>query len=229
MERPAHLTIRRRRFSPGRIGALSCALLLQAAALYTLAAGLKFSGVRLFPHLVLIEFFKTERPEPKPVALPQLKLVEPPIPVVPQPEIQIQTPKPPPRVKVVKMRPHPVIIAAAPVQRAAPPAPPPAPPKPRGITAPVSIGAAHNCEKQYPLLAVRLSQEGTTTVRFMVNIDGSVSNVQIARSSGHEMLDQAAIGCSSAWRYRPALEDGRPVARPWTTIVQWKLKNGLPA
>lgn len=226
MERPAHLTIRRSRFSPGRIGALSCALLLQAGALYTLAAGLSFSGVRLFPHTVLVEFFKTERPEPKPVAL-QVRLVKPPVPVVPPPEIQIQTPKPPPHVKVAKMRPHPVIVAAAPVQKAAPPAPPPAPPKPRGITAPVSIGAAHNCEKQYPPLAVRLSQEGTTTVRFLVNTDGSVSNVQVARSSGHEMLDQAAIGCAGAWRYRPALQEGRPVAAPWTTAVQWKLKNRL--
>src|SRR5215469_6815834 len=134
MERPAHLTIPQRRVSPRRIVAISGALLLEAAAMYWIATGLSFKPGRLFPHTVLVEFFKTERPEPKPVALPQLKLVKPPIPVVPPPEIQIQTPKPPPRIRVVaRARPRPVM--PAPVQIVSVPAP--APPKRRGITAPI--------------------------------------------------------------------------------------------
>lgn len=228
MERPAHWTVRRAiQREQLRPVAVACALLLEAAAIWWIATGLAFSGARLFPRVVLVEFFKTERPEPRPRPLPQLKFIPPPIPVVPEPDIQIQTPKPPPHVRVARMRPHPVV--SPPVQMYVPPAPPPAPPRPRGVTAPVSIGAAHTCGSRYPLMAVRLNQQGTTTVRFMVNTDGSVSNVQIVRSSGHEMLDEAAIGCAYAWRYRPAFQDGRPVTAPWTTIVRWKLINGLPA
>jgi periplasmic protein TonB len=225
MERPAHLIIRKPRFAPRRIAAISGALVLEAAAIYAVASALSFSGLPIFPHAVQVEFLKEPPPKEQPVVLPQLRLVEPPTPIVPPPEIQIRTPPPPRRITVAKVPRH--LAMPAFVQIAGPPAPP-APPKPRGITAPVSIGASHSCGNRYPFLAVRLNQQGTTTVRFTVNIDGSVSNVQLAKSSGHEMLDEAAIGCAYAWRYRPALEDGRPVAAPWTTNVQWKLRNGLP-
>ena len=225
MERPPHLMIQREQLRPA---AIAFALLIELAAIILIATGLTVSNIRFFPHLVEIDFYKTERPEPKPVPLPQLKFVPPPIPVVPPPEIQIQIPKPPPRIRVAKARPHPVVVAV--VQRAAPSAPPPVvPSKPRGVTAPVSIGASHTCTSRYPVLAVRLNQQGTTTVRFMVNTDGSVSDVRLARSSGHEMLDEAALGCASAWRYRPALDEGRPVTAPWTANIQWKLRDGLPA
>jgi protein TonB len=140
------------------------------------------------------------------------------------PEVQIETPRPPPRIKVARMTRHAVVRAPV-VQIAGPPAPPP-PARPRGITAPVSIGASHSCEKQYPPTAVRLNQQGTTIVNFTVDTDGSVSNVHVARSSGHEMLDDAAIRCATSWRYRPAFENGRPVPASWTTNVQWKLRNG---
>jgi TonB family protein len=78
-------------------------------------------------------------------------------------------------------------------------------------------------------MAVRLNQQGMTTIRFTVNPDGSVANVYVWRSSGHEMLDDAAIRCAWFWRYRPALWEGRPVPATWTTIVRWRLRNGLPS
>lgn len=230
MERPAHLMIRRRPFSPHRIVAISGALMVVAAAYYGFVAGLRISGIVFYPHIVEVDFFKTVPPPPKPIVLPRLELVQPPPPPpVPPPEIQIQIPKPPPHIRVAKMRPHPVVRPQS--VRIAGPAPPPPPvaPKPRGITAPVSIGAPHTCDSKYPPMAVRLSQQGTTLVRFTVNTDGSVSNVQVARSSGHQILDDAAIGCASAWRYKPALDDGRPVAQTWSTNVQWKLQNHMRA
>jgi protein TonB len=223
MERPAHLTIPRRRVSLRHVAAISGALVLEAAALYVVVTALIFKDFQFFPQALQVEFL-TKPPEVRPVVLPQLKLINPPPPTVAPPEIQIQTPRPPPHIKVGKMPRHPVMPAPV-VQIAGPPAPP-APPRPRGFTAPVSIGVSHGCEKQYPATAVRLYQQGTTTVRFTVNTDGSVSNVYVAKSSGHEMLDDAAIRCAWSWRYRPAFENGRPVPAPWTTNVQWKLRNG---
>ena len=226
MERPAHLMLSRRQSSPRRIAAIAGALALEAAAIYGVATALTFHGFRFFPHTVQIDFFKTTPPKPPPLVLPQLQLIKPPTPIVPPPEIQIETPRPPPRMRVAKMprrpvMPRPVQIVRLPV--------PPAPPKPRGITAPVSIGVSHSCGNRYPPTAVRLNQQGTTRIKFTVNIDGSVSDVHVMNSSGHEMLDDAAIRCAVVWRYRPAFENGRPVPAQWTANVQWKLRNGLPS
>lgn len=227
MERPTHLTVRTRRLSPRKFVAIMGACVLEVAVFYLIATGLTIRGIRYFPHTVVVDFFKTKPPPVRPVVLPRLTLVQPPVPVVSPPEIRIHTPKPPPRIRVARIRPHPAVSAPVQVAVVRPPAPPP--PKPRGITAPVSIGASHSCENEYPPLAVRLSQQGTTIVRFMVNTDGSVTNVQVARSSGHEILDEAAVRCAFAWRYRPALDNGHPVAAPWTTNVQWTLRNRMAA
>jgi protein TonB len=226
MERPEQLRRHWRRFSPRNIAALSGALMLEAAAIYAIATALTFGGFQFFPHTVLVEFLKTRPPEVKPVVLSPPHLVKPPIPVVPLPEIQIQIPRPPPHIRVARMRPHPVmrVQVPVPVQTAAPPVWR-APPRPRGITAPVSIGRPHSCESEYPPMAIRLNQQGTTIINFTVNIDGSVSNVRIVGSSGHEMLDAAAIQCAWSWRYRPAFENGWPVRAPWTTSVHWRLQN----
>ncbi|HEX3429352.1 MAG TPA: TonB family protein [Rhizomicrobium sp.] len=224
MERPAHLLIQRpRQFTPRKIAAIAGAVVVDAVAIYVVATGLSFSVVRMIPHIVQAEVFQTPPPKVQPVILPPTQLVKPVTASVPPPEIQIQTPQPQPQITVAKMPPHPVM--PAPVQTAAAPAPP-SPPKPQGISAPVSIGGSHSCENEYPPSAQRLSQEGTTTIKFTVTTDGAVSDVQVVGSSGHDALDQAAIRCASSWRYKPALENGQPVPAPWTTNVQWKLQNG---
>lgn len=45
----------------------------------------------------------------------------------------------------------------------------------------------------YPLPARRSSIEGRVITSFFVNTDGTVSNITVKRSSGHAMLDRAAI------------------------------------
>lgn len=223
MERPAHLMIQTSpQFTPRKVAALSGALVLEAAAIFAVATGLTFTGVRLIPHTVEAEVIKSPPPKVEQI-VPPPQLVKPTVASVPPPEIQIQTQQPPPTITAAKMPPHPVV--PPPVQTAAVPAPP-APPKPQGISAPVSIGGSHSCENEYPPSSVRLNQEGTTSIKFTVNTDGSVSGVQVVGSSGHDALDEAAIRCASSWRYKPALQDGQPVAAPWTTNVQWKLQNG---
>jgi protein TonB len=225
MERPVNFIQRRRQFSPRMIAAISGAVVFEAAAIYVVATGLTFSGIRAIPHTLEAEVFRMPPPKVEPVVVPQVQLVKPSLATVPPPEIQIQTPQPPPQITVAKMPPHPVM--PPPVQTAATPVPPPpAPPKPQGITAPVSIGRSHSCENEYPPSAQRLNQEGTTTLKFTVSTDGSVSDVHVVGSSGHDALDEAAIRCASSWRYKPALENGQPVSAPWTTDVQWKLQNG---
>ena len=220
MERPAHIMIQQRDAS-SKIAAFSGSLVLVAGAAFVVATGLTFSGARLIPHIVEAEVLKTPPPKVQPVVQPPPELVKPTVASVPPPQIQIQTQQPPPQITVAQMPPHPVVqqpVAAAPA--------PPAPPKPQGISAPVSIGASHSCMNEYPAVAQRLNQQGTTSIKFTVNTDGSVSDVHVSGSSGHDMLDQAAIRCAQSWRYKPAVQNGQPVTAPWSTDVQWKLQNG---
>jgi protein TonB len=212
---------RRRQFSPRMIAAMSGAVVLEAAAIYAVATGLTFRGIRAIPHTVQVEILKVPPPKVEQVVRPPPELVKPTVASVPPPDIQIQTPQQLPQITVVKMPPHPVM--PPPVQTAAAP---PAPPKPQGISAPVSIGGSHSCQSEYPPSAQRLNQQGTTSIKFTVNTDGSVSDVHVVDSSGHDTLDQAAIRCASSWRYKPALQNGQPVPAPWTTNVQWTLQNG---
>src|SRR5947209_8637579 len=180
MERPAHLTVQRRRFALRNIAAFSGALVLEAAAIYVIATALAFSGFQFIQPSVHVEFLKTKPPRIPPVVVPQLQLIKPPTPIVPPPEIQIQIPRPPPHIRVARMPRHPVMQPVR-VQMAGPPAPtpPPAPLKAAGITAPVSIGRSHSCQQEYPSTALRLNQQGTTTIKFTVNTDGRVSSVRV--------------------------------------------------
>ena len=45
----------------------------------------------------------------------------------------------------------------------------------------------------YPAEAIRKKQEGVTRIRALVNVDGHLSNMSLLTSSGHALLDNAAI------------------------------------
>ena len=48
--------------------------------------------------------------------------------------------------------------------------------------------------REYPESALLLRQEGTASVYFVINRDGSLRDYRIEKSSGHELLDRAVIG-----------------------------------
>ena len=85
----------------------------------------------------------------------------------------------------------------------------------------------HLCMMDYPESAVWDGSEGTSTLAFHVAVDGHVKDVRIAKSSGHEDLDAAAVGCVSRWTYKPAALDGAAVEVSWGAAVQWKLHASL--
>ncbi|HEX4295145.1 MAG TPA: TonB family protein [Rhizomicrobium sp.] len=143
-------------------------------------------------------------PKPPPPPPPQVDI--PPPPTAPPPEINIQVDAPAPSITVTN-KPPPVV----------------APPVHQAVSTPVSVGRPHTCQQNYPEVSVRLNEEGTTTLAFHVMTDGSVSNVSIAKSSGSDRLDNAAISCAGRWRYKPATQDGNPTETPWQANVQWKL------
>jgi TonB family protein len=87
----------------------------------------------------------------------------------------------------------------------------------------VPVGIPHVCMNDYPESAVWDGAEGTAQVAFRIDADGRVKNVTLVKSTGHEDLDAATLGCVSRWAYKPAMRDGIAVEVPWQAMVQWKL------
>mgnify|MGYP001017995566 FL=1 len=58
--------------------------------------------------------------------------------------------------------------------------------------------AAVNANKEYPYMAMKRRLEGTTTIVTTISASGAITSVSIASSSGHGMLDDAAVAAAYA-------------------------------
>ena len=67
-------------------------------------------------------------------------------------------------------------------------------------------------EPTYPERARRAGAEGVVGVRLVLAADGSVRAVELTRSSGSWLLDEAALAAARASTFTPALRDRVPVA-----------------
>ncbi|MEM8883044.1 MAG: energy transducer TonB [Planctomycetota bacterium] len=76
----------------------------------------------------------------------------------------------------------------------------------------------------YPRLARRQGQEGTVRVRIYVNAHGDVERVRLERSSGHRLLDRAALDAARGWWFTPATRNGEPVACEIVQPVVFRLR-----
>ena len=82
-------------------------------------------------------------------------------------------------------------------------------PKPAASTQLQAISAP---SPRYPSLAIRSGLTGTVELEILVDTDGKPLEVRVVRSSGHRVLDQAALRVVlSQWRFQPAMHDGYPV------------------
>ena len=94
---------------------------------------------------------------------------------------------------------------------------------PPTITSPASIGAPHICAQDYPAEAIAARAEGKTILGFTISETGATKDVHVVTSSGNQALDDAAVACAGRWLYRPASQNGKPVAVPWKAQVIWSL------
>ncbi len=58
--------------------------------------------------------------------------------------------------------------------------------------------AAVNANKEYPYMAMKRRLEGTTTIVTTISSSGAITSVSIAASSGHGVLDEAAVAAAYA-------------------------------
>ena len=70
----------------------------------------------------------------------------------------------------------------------------------------------HRPSLQYPRVSQEDGDEGIVTLRFIVQPDGSISDIRIARSSGHPRLDAAAQKAHRNIKLQPATCHGKPIA-----------------
>jgi protein TonB len=103
-------------------------------------------------------------------------------------------------------------------------------PPPPSANSVKSIGRPHSCGGAwYPRKAVRLGEQGTVVLGFTITAQGNVTNVKVVTSSGSDDLDQAATACAAIWQYKPAMQNGQPIAVPWTAKVNYSLSSPDPA
>jgi TonB family protein len=71
---------------------------------------------------------------------------------------------------------------------------------------------------EYPALARESGWEGTVTLRIEMLANGTVGEVEIARSSGYPLLDTTAQNAARTWTHQPPLHHGQPVTR-WVSLT----------
>jgi len=118
------------------------------------------------------------------------------------------------------------LIAQSAVENQAPRVPAPA------LEAPVQLAAVpkarasepdyivrylYNPPPQYPWQARRMGIEGRVVLHVEILQSGNSGRIEIRQSSGHELLDQAAIKAVGGWRFDPARIAGSPITA-WADV-----------
>lgn len=72
----------------------------------------------------------------------------------------------------------------------------------------------HQVPPSYPRRALDLGQQGTVTLHAEVMPSGAPGELKIAKSSGHRLLDMAALAAVKKWKFEPTNVDG-------SAVVSW--------
>ena len=155
----------------------------------------------------LVELPETPPPQlspelpPPPQVKPQPPVSQPP---VPQIEVAPPLPTPTPVVEVPPQAPTPVI--QSPTQ---PVATPPAPRSNAAAEGAYQVKARSQIakNKHYPDEAMQMGMTGSTHVVYVIGRDGKLIRVDVEHSSGHTLLDQAALSAVRKTRFDPIPDD----------------------
>jgi protein TonB len=82
----------------------------------------------------------------------------------------------------------------------------------------------NNPALEYPASAYEAGVEGTVRVSYTITEKGEVESPRVARSSGDDRLDRAAVEYVTRLKFQPATRDGQPVAAAQERNVQFSLR-----
>jgi protein TonB len=158
-----------------------------------------------------------------------LEIVRPPKPEPPKiepPPPERTPPRAPPPIQTAAVVPSEAPIAA-PVETVAAVQPaPPAPPAPEPVKAAFGgIGYKNNPAPDYPAQAVRQGWQGTVLLRVRVLASGTVEAVEVIKSSGKKLLDDAAIDTVQRWVFAPSTRGSAAIDGFATVPIEFKLDS----
>ncbi|MBI4309808.1 MAG: energy transducer TonB [Candidatus Omnitrophica bacterium] len=77
----------------------------------------------------------------------------------------------------------------------------------------------------YPDTALRSGQQGMVLVKVLIDKNGRPVTVEIEQSSGHKLLDDAAVKAVKTWQFHPARLGGMPVESSVGVPVKFDLEK----
>jgi periplasmic protein TonB len=80
-------------------------------------------------------------------------------------------------------------------------------------------------EVSYPALARRLNQQGVVSVQAEIDDQGKVISARVYASSGHRLLDAAALEAVKKTRFIPSRRDGKPIASSFIVPIRFRLND----
>jgi protein TonB len=187
-------------------------VLLHIFLIWALASGFVNTGARYVETILQTNVVQTEKPKDLPPPPPPVDLKErPPVQVI-APDISITIPAdaPPPPIQTIT------------TQR------PEAPPAPRPIVAGTSVKLTFqpDVSDYYPDSSRRAGEEGRATIKVCVNAAGKVDTADVQTSAGFPALDAAAVRLAKASRFKPATQEGKPIASCVGLPVKFLLHGG---
>lgn len=186
-------------------------VLFHVAALWALQAGLLRRAVEVIvPVEMLSEFITPPAPKVEPPPAPVSPAPKQPVARKPE-RVMARAPQP-----VAVAQPTPSPEAPTGIAEPQPPAPPVAAPvaaAPTPAPARIELPSSNadylqNPKPAYPPLSKRLGEQGKVMLRVLIAADGTVQSASLARSSGFNRLDDAAMAAVLKWRFVPGKRDG---------------------
>ena len=89
-------------------------------------------------------------------------------------------------------------------------------PRPTTVEA-TSLAVTRRVDPVYPPASRRLDEHGSVRLRVLVDERGRPREVQVAKSSGYDRLDEAAVSAVRRWQFSPATQESRAVTA-WTQV-----------
>jgi protein TonB len=86
------------------------------------------------------------------------------------------------------------------------------------VTSPkFGVAYLNNPKPVYPAFARRMGMEGTVMLKVLVSCQGTSLKIEVAYSSGHEILDKAAADAVRNWHFVPAKRGNSPIEE-WVQV-----------
>jgi protein TonB len=184
-------------------------------------------GIVALAHLMLFVFWLAQ-PEPPQAAINEMSISFANMQmqqadVAPQPEIKPE-PKPQPKPRVIEPEAPP---APEPVQQEQTPPAMQTPPSPVQLDAEPDYRADYlnNPRPPYPLVARRMGYQGKVVLNVEVLAEGRAGEVKLQTSSGHDILDRAALQTVQTWKFSPATRFGQPITQWFLVPIKFSLEE----